>query len=102
MLINSVFDFWCDQAPERTMGKIYGRVVADDGEMMAKKLFFSPLWHISDSAYVLDMNRPNPSRLVQSFQYGVKSKFEGASLTAKLTAKEANNKERVDIQVNAE
>lgn len=96
-LINSVFDYWCEQAPERTIGKIYGRVVSEDGEMMAKKLFFSPLWHISDSAYVLDMNRPNPSRLVQSFQYGVRSKSEDTSLTAKLTAKEANNNERPSI-----
>lgn len=93
-LVNGVFDFWCEQAPERRLSKIYGRVVSGDGEMMAKKLFFSPLWHISDSAYVLDMNRPNPSRLVQSFQYAVNSKIEEASLTAKMTAKEANSSER--------
>jgi hypothetical protein len=60
-----------------TIGKIYGRVLSEDGKMMAKKLFFSPLWNISDSAYALDMSRPNPSRIVQSFQYCVKSKTEG-------------------------
>jgi hypothetical protein len=73
MLINSLFDFWCEQAPERTIEKIYGRVVTEDGEMMAKKLFFSPLWNISESAYVLDVNRPNPSRIIQGFQHCIKS-----------------------------
>ncbi len=76
LLINSLFDFWCKQAPDRTIGKIYGRVISEDGEMMAKKLFFSPLWDISESAYMLDMRRPNPSRIVQSFQYCVKSKYQ--------------------------
>lgn len=74
LLINSVFDFWCAQAPARTIGKLYGRVVTEDGEMMAKKLFFSPIWHISDSAYVLDVNRPNPSRFIQAFQHCLKTK----------------------------
>lgn len=27
-LVNGVFDFWCEQAPERMLGKIYGRVVS--------------------------------------------------------------------------
>ena len=74
-LWNSVFSFWCEQAPERKIGKIYGRIVSEDGEMMAKKLFFSPLPYISDSAYMLDVSRPNPSRLVQSFQYCINSKI---------------------------
>jgi len=76
LLINSLFDFWAEQAPERTIGKIYGRLVSEGGELMAKKLFFSPRWDISDSAYMLDMARPNPSRLIQSFQYCVKLKRE--------------------------
>jgi len=75
-LLHSVFNFWCEQAPEKTIGKIYGRVLSEQGELMAKKLFFSPLWHISENAYVLDMSRPNPSRIVQSLQYCVKSKKE--------------------------
>ncbi len=76
LLINSLFDFWCEKAPEQTIGKIYGRVVSEDGELMARKLFFSPIWHISDVAYMLDMSKPNPSRLVQSFQYCVRSRSE--------------------------
>jgi len=79
MLINSVFDFWCTQAPTRTIGKLYGRVITEDGEIMAKKLFFSPLWSISESAYMLDVNRPNPSRLVQSFQHCMQSRTEEAN-----------------------
>jgi hypothetical protein len=74
MLINSLFDFWCEQAPERTIRRIYGRIVAPDGELMAKRLFFSPLWNISDTAYMLDLKRPNPSRFVQALQYCIQSK----------------------------
>ncbi|MBA2677277.1 MAG: helix-turn-helix domain-containing protein [Ktedonobacteraceae bacterium] len=74
-LLNSVFSFWCERAPEQQIGKIFGRVVSEDGEMMARKLFFSPLWTISDEAFVLDMSRPNPSKIVQSFQYCVKSRM---------------------------
>jgi hypothetical protein len=76
LLINSVFDFWCEQAPERTIDKIYGRVLAEDGELIAKKLFFSPIWHIADNAYMLDLSRPNPSRIVQSLQYCIRLKKE--------------------------
>jgi hypothetical protein len=76
VLISSVFDYWCAQAPERVVGKIYARVASKQGEMLAKKLFFSPLWHISDSAYMLDLRRPNPSRLIQNFQQCVESKRE--------------------------
>ena len=82
-LLNSVFTFWCERAPEQRIGKIYGRVVSEDGEMMARKLFFSPLWNISDEAFVLDLSRPNPSKIVQSFQYCVKSCTEEAVEAAK-------------------
>ncbi len=68
VLINSVFDHWCAQAPERMIGKIYAHVYNRSGELLAKKLFFSPLWHLSDTAYMLDLARPNPSRLIQGFQ----------------------------------
>ena len=74
LLVRSLLDFWCEQAPDRKIGKIYGRVVSEDGEMMAKKLFFSPVWSISDTAYALDIDRPNPSRIVQSFQNCLMSK----------------------------
>ncbi len=74
MLINSLFDFWCEQAPTQTIRRIYGRVVTEDGEMMARKLFFSPIWNISESAYVLDTNRPNPSRIIQGFQHCIKTR----------------------------
>ncbi|QBD74771.1 DNA-binding protein [Ktedonosporobacter rubrisoli] len=80
-LLNSYFDFWCSLAPERVVGRIYGRVLSESGEMLARKLFFSPLWHISDTAFVLDMAKPNPSRIVQSFQYCIKTKSEEAAET---------------------
>jgi predicted DNA-binding transcriptional regulator AlpA len=76
LLMNSLFHFWCDQAPERRIGKIYGRIVTEHGELMAKKLFFSPTPYISESAFMLDMSRPNPSRIIQSFQYCVEAREE--------------------------
>ena len=81
MLMNSLFEFWCEQAPERKIGKIYGRVVSGHGELLARKLFFSPIPYISESAFMLDMNRPNPSRIVQSFQYCVTSRKEARQST---------------------
>jgi len=104
LLINSLFDFWCEQGPERRIGKIYGRVVSEDGELMAKKLFFSPMPHISDSAYMLDVSRPNPSRIVQSFQYCAKSREEEQKLTAELTAETAdsNGQSRTTANENPE
>lgn len=78
LLVNSLFTYWCEQAPERNMRKIYGRLVSEDDEMMAKKLFFSPLWHISDASYMLDVNRPNPSRVIQNFQRCIKSRTESS------------------------
>src|SRR5258707_7218108 len=73
-LINGLFDFWAEQAPNKTISNIYGRIVSGGGELMAKKLVFSPRWDISDTAFMLDMNRPNPSRLIQSLQYAIKQK----------------------------
>jgi hypothetical protein len=79
-LINGLFGYWVQQAPERTIGRIYGRIVSEGGELMAKKLFFSPRWDISDSAFMLDMSRPNPSRLIQGFQFAIKQKCEDAAI----------------------
>jgi len=76
VLLNSVFDYWCSQSPERMMGKVYAHVRNKPGELLAKKLFFSPLWHISDTAYVLDVARPNPSRIIQGFQQCLEQKRE--------------------------
>jgi len=78
LLIDSVFDFWCGLAPDRQIGKIYGRVVTDNGEMLAKKLYFSPIWYVSDTAWMLDVSRPNPSKIVQSFQECIKEKVKEA------------------------
>lgn len=68
LLLDSIFDFWCEQAPDRQIARIYARATTESGEMMVKKLFFSPLLHISDEAFMLDVRRPNPSRIVQNFQ----------------------------------
>ncbi len=68
LLLNSWFDYWCEQAPTRRIGKMYARILSDTGELMVKKLFFSPMYNISEDAWMLDVSRPNPSRIVRSFQ----------------------------------
>jgi hypothetical protein len=75
-LLESIFDFWCNMAPERKFGRIYGRAVTTDGEKLIKHLFFSPLYDISENAWMLDVRRPNPANLVQSFQECVREKGE--------------------------
>jgi len=76
-LMNSMFSFWCEEAPERIIGKIYVRTVSTEGEMLTRKLFFSPRQHFSNNVYMLDMKRPSPSRFIRNFQYNVNLKSEG-------------------------
>ena len=33
----------------------------------ARKLYFSPLYHVSDTAYVLDLRKPGISKIVRNF-----------------------------------
>lgn len=69
MLLSGWFDFFGDLAPQGIhIGKIYARTLSDPGEMMVKKLFFSPRYDIAENTWELNVSRPNPSRIVQSFQ----------------------------------
>jgi ATPase subunit of ABC transporter with duplicated ATPase domains len=48
--------------------------------MLARKLYFSPLYHISDTAYVLDLRKPGISKIVRNFQEYLKQKALRANL----------------------
>jgi uncharacterized short protein YbdD (DUF466 family) len=50
--------------------------VSDEGLYLVQKLFFAPLFGFSDNAYVLDMQRKNPSRFVRNYQECIAAKSE--------------------------
>jgi hypothetical protein len=50
-LVRSFLEYWVEQAPERQLGKLYGCVVTDQGEMLATRIGASPLYWLSDYSY---------------------------------------------------
>jgi hypothetical protein len=58
----------------------YVRGETEHGDMLARKLYFSPLYHISDTAYVLDLRKPGISKIVRNFQEYLKQKALRATL----------------------
>ena len=73
-VIREVLNFWCDQYSDRYIEKIYAQAASDAGDILIHKLYFSPLYNLSDNAYVLDMRKPGASRLVKHFQQCLKTK----------------------------
>lgn len=67
-VLREVLNFWCRQYPDRYIEKIYADAATEHGDMLARKLYFSPLYHISDTAYVLDLRKPGVSKIVRTFQ----------------------------------
>jgi hypothetical protein len=67
-IIRELLRFWCDQYPERYIEKIYVQAASEAGDIFVRKLYFSPLYHIADNAYILDLRKPAISRLVKNFQ----------------------------------
>lgn len=82
-VLQAVLNHWCEQYPHRYIEKIYADAVTDYGDMLVRKLYFSPLYNVSDTAYVLDLRKPGISRVVRSFQECLKQKaIEQAHKTA--------------------
>jgi hypothetical protein len=87
LLFNSVTDYWCNR-PEVRIRKLYGFAVGapeeslegdaaaeeNDGLRLIKKLYFSPRYDIGDNAWELDLERYNPSLLIQHYQRCVRKK----------------------------
>ncbi len=73
-VISAVLDFWIEQYPDRYIEKIYAQAESEQGDILIRKLFFSPLYYISDKAYVLDLRKPGASRLIRTFQEQLREK----------------------------
>ena len=90
-VLREVLTHWCRQYPDRYIEKIYADAATDHGEMLARKLYFSPLYHVSDTAYVLDLRKPGISKIVRNFQECLKQKALRASI----------HEEKADIEVDS-
>jgi hypothetical protein len=75
-ILRAALDFWCEQYPERYIEKIYAQAASEQGDILIRKLFFSPLYNIADNAYVLDLRRPGISILIRRFQQALTEKQE--------------------------
>lgn len=75
-VLREVLHFWCEQYPDRYIEKIYAQAASEAGDILIRKLYFSPLYNLSDEAYVLDMRKPAISRLVQRFQECIEQKHK--------------------------
>jgi len=82
-VIQSALEFWYEQYPEKYIEKIYAQAFSDEGDILIRKLYFSPLYNLSDRAYVLDLNKRGASKLIRSFQESLEQK-ENASRVATL------------------
>ena len=73
-LIESVFEFWCEQHPRVQFIKLYAFAVSHQGEELIRHLFFSPRYDLGENAFELNPYRRNPSKLLKSFQECVRLK----------------------------
>jgi hypothetical protein len=73
-LLKEVLHHWYEQYPDRYIEKIYADAVSDNGDILARKLFFSPLYDVSNTAYVLDLKKPGVTKIIKNFQESLKQK----------------------------
>src|SRR2546421_1116993 len=73
-LLKEVLAFWCKQYPDRYIEKIYADAASESGDKLARKLYFSPLYNLSDTAYVLDLRKPGIAKAVRTFQECLREK----------------------------
>jgi len=91
-VLREVLTYWCRQYPDRYIEKIYADAATDHGDMLARKLYFSPLYNISDRAYMLDLKKPGISKIVRNFQECLKQKALRASFHEEKATSKANGK----------
>jgi len=72
-VLSKALEFWCEQYPQRCLAKIYAQTTSKEGDILARKFFFSPLYDLSDNAYVLDLSKPGISRVVRDYQEHIKN-----------------------------
>ena len=90
-ILREVLNFWCEQYPDRYIEKIYAQAASEAGDILVRKLYFSPLYDLSDDAYVLDLRRPGVSKLVQRFQECLKEKEDHLQNTTARKKHDQNN-----------
>jgi hypothetical protein len=73
-IVREALNYWCEQYPDRYIEKIYAQAATDEGDFLARKLYFSPLYDVSDNAYVLDLRKPGIAKLVKRYQECLKNK----------------------------
>ena len=73
-VLQAVLSHWCKQYPDRYIEKVYADAATDYGDKLVRKLYFSPLYSVSDTAYVLDLRKPGISKVVRTFQECLKQK----------------------------
>jgi hypothetical protein len=91
-VLREVLNFWCEQYPDRYIKKIYAQAATEAGDMLIRKLYFSPLYNLSDETYVLDLRRPGVSKLVQRFQECLKEKENHLQSTPTVKKRSQNNR----------
>jgi hypothetical protein len=67
-------EYWCNLGPQKKLKRIYAQAATDEGLFLIQKLFFAPLYNFPDDAYVLDLERKNPSRTIRQYQKCIASK----------------------------
>jgi hypothetical protein len=77
-LLQSVFDFWCEQYPDIQIIKLYAYAASEKGWDLIKRLFFAPRYDLGKNAFELNPLQRNPSKYLKIFQECLRSK--GASI----------------------
>lgn len=73
-LFHKFMEFWIEAYPERQLKKIYAHTTTEHGLLLVQKLYFGPLYELGDNAFVLDLRRKSPSKVVQEFQHDLKKR----------------------------
>ena len=73
-LVESVFDFWCEQYPRTQLTRLYAFAASEKGLDLIHHLFFSPRYDLGENAFELDPYRRNPSKLIKYFQRCIEQK----------------------------
>ncbi len=73
-ILREALRYWCDQYPDRYIEKIYAQAATDAGDVLIRRLYFSPLYDFSDNAYVLDLRKPGIAKPIKIFQECIQHK----------------------------
>ncbi len=75
-ILREALRYWCDQYPDRYIEKIYAQAATAAGDVLIRRLYFSPLYELSDNAYLLDLRKPGIAKPIKLFQECIQHKKE--------------------------